>query len=195
MRLISWWMGTDALTLNKFPPANKIWYLKLLLYRIKWKLIHNKFNEHWIDHERLRIDLLKFGVNPSKIKVVPDKLLYVEKFPKLEHTGFNVLFYIPRKPANLGGMKFLHWLYGYDIYVALKEHFKTDRRIAFLVVDGGYDMSVVYPIVDLYIRPTRHDGAGRMLKECEINDIPCLHSADGDPIIERFVKSINLLKP
>ena len=44
--------------------------------------------------------------------------------------------------------------------------------VNWIVVDGTQDMAKVYPIVDFYYRPTRHDGSPYMIRECRANNIP-----------------------
>lgn len=191
MKLICWWLGTDSLTLWFNPPtSNKLWHIKLFFYRIKWKILHKLFDQHWIDNERLRKNLIKFGIDSRKIQVVNDDVKYPVKIEKKAHKGFNILYYIPGKPANLGGIKFLNWLYGFDIYEKLTRYFAGNSNINFIVVTGKMDMNDIYPIIDLYIRPTRHDGNGRMLEECKINDIPYLHSENGNPEVNQFIETI-----
>ena len=186
MKKICWWTGTDALTLIKNPPGNKIWHIKLIFYRIKWKIIKNFFDEHWVNHLRLIRYLNKFGVDVSKIKETD--LLYPVNYGKEKHKGFNILYYCPSRPANLGGIKFLHWIYGYDIYLKLKEHFKN---LNFIRVTGKDDMSKIYPIIDLYIRPTRHDGLPRISRECKVNNIPVIEGENFNPTFKYFKTKIN----
>ena len=33
-------------------------------------------------------------------------------------------------------------------------------------------MEEVFPIIDLYIHPNRHDGYSRLIRECDIQNIP-----------------------
>ena len=108
------WLGTDALTLIENPPtSNVLWWFKLIAYRLKWKIYHRIFDEHWIVHERLRQYLLDFGIKNEKIKVVIDPPKYTKKYKKKSHEGFNILYYHP-KPACLGGEVYIRWAYGID---------------------------------------------------------------------------------
>ncbi len=65
--------------------------------------------------------------------------------------------------------RFKDWVYGYDIYMSLKE---LMPELNYIETTGMQDMTKIYPIVDFYVRPNRHDGAPRMIMECETNDIP-----------------------
>lgn len=177
-------MGTDALTLVSNPPGTLIWHLKLILYRIKWKILMRFFDEHWVVEKHLGEYLKKYGVKEYKVKHDYPKYGRIEK---IEHEGFNILYYCPKKPYNLGGYKYLHWLYGYDIFTQLKCLVNAN----FIEVDGTLDLNIIYPIVDLYIRPTRHDGYPRMIDECEINEIPVIKSVNFKPEVEYFVNEIN----
>jgi hypothetical protein len=58
----------------------------------------------------------------------------------------------------------------------------------FIKVDGSQDMSKIYPITDFYLRPNRHDGSSRMIRECEINEIPYYHSTKKPDIFDITVK-------
>lgn len=160
---IKWWMGTDALTMWYFPPGKS--KVKIILHRIKMHLLE-PFIEHWVTGERLLYDL------PSRIKPIikywPGK--YQAQVEKKAHEGFNILYYNP--PNNI----FNRWLYGLDIIQKIKQRVNGVNWIA---VDGSQDMKEIYAITDLYIRPSRHDGAPRMNIECELNNIPVIYSLDG----------------
>jgi hypothetical protein len=167
MKLICWWLGTDALTLTKTPPGTLLWHLKLFFYRLKWKLLKDRF-EHWSVHENLNYHLDKVGIK-AKIKVDPP--LYPKKVEKIPHEGFNVLYYRP-SPVNLGGHKYIDWYYGFDIYYQLLKYFLQYPEVRLLIADGTKDMNELYQITDCYIRPNRWDGMPRMVLECQINEIP-----------------------
>ena len=199
MKKICWWFGSDSLCLVEYPPGNKIWHIKLFFYRLKWKICSQFFDVHWVVNKNLIEHLIKFGIPKEKIEVQVDKPNYPKPVRKIAHDGFNILYYMPIKPHNLGGMKFIKWTYGYDIYLNLKIYFGIEdnmlsgtrhRGIKFIWVDGNYDMSSIYPTVDLYIRPTRHDGEPRMLMECDINSIPYIYSEDGKPDLQTFINRI-----
>jgi len=187
MKLICWWLGTDALTLVNNPPSSsKLWHIKLFLYRIKWKLLRGRF-EHWSVHKNLNVYLELFNINA---KLVVDPPMYPDKVEKKRHEKFNVLYYRP-KPVNLGGQKYIDWYYGYEIFTDLKDYFKYFPLITFIETDGTTDMRTIYPYVDCYIRPNNWDGMPRMVLECQLNDIPymwCDKMNEGhlDPKFEDF---------
>jgi len=192
-------MGTDALTLVTNPPtSSKLWHIKLIFYRLKWRVIHKIFNNHYIIHERLRVHLLEFGIDPEKISVAeysnekragkrreftPPELVPCKK---VKHKGFNILYYHP-KPACLGGEKYIRWKYGIDYVEDMKFLYSYFN---FIRVDGTQDLSEIYPIIDFYLRPSRHDGLPRMNLECEANNIPYYYSEDGKPDLREIIKAI-----
>lgn len=201
MKKTALWMGTDALTLVTNPPtSSKFWYLKLIFYRLKWRVLHRIFDNHYIIHERLRVHLLEFGVDPEKISVAKygnEKTKKRREFSppepgackKQKHKGFNILYYHPR-PACLGGETYIRWKYGIDLIEKAKEIIDYN----FIRVDGTQDLSEVYPIVDFYLRPSRHDGLPRMNLECEANNIPYYYSDHGHPDLRKIINSINYVK-
>jgi len=195
-------MGTDALTLVINPPtSNKLWHIKLIFYRLKWKILHKIFDNHYIIHERLRVHLLEFGIDPEKISVAkysnekhtgkrreftPPELVPCKK---VKHKGFNILYYHP-KPVCLGGEKYIRWKYGIDYVEYMKVIYSYFN---FIRVDGTQNLSEIYPIIDFYLRPSRHDGLPRMNLECEANNIPYYYSEDGKPNrceIRKAIKNI-----
>ncbi|GAI50357.1 unnamed protein product, partial [marine sediment metagenome] len=117
------WLGTDALTLVKNPPTSSIlWWIKLIAYRLKWKILHRIFDKHYIVHERLRCHLTEFGINTDKIDVKIDPPKYKEKYKKKVHIGFNILYYHPA-PNCLGGETYIRWKYGIDFIENVIEYF------------------------------------------------------------------------
>jgi hypothetical protein len=178
-------MGTDALKLDTFPPGKWYWSIRIVIERILFKLIEPLFSEHWIVHERLRKHLLNFGISNRKIKVVIDPPLYPEPFPKEEHAGFNILFYYAIGSDRI----FTTWKYGYDIFEQVMAY-PFGFPINWIIVNVGQDMGKIYPVVDCYVRPSRHDGEPRMVLECKINKIPYYYSEDGNPKVEDIIKFI-----
>lgn len=170
MRLIAWWIGTDAYTLVNDPPsASKLWHWKLKLYRLKWKFLKRYFT-HWAVHENLTIYLKRFGID-AEVRVWPAD--YPKRIEKKPHEGFNILYYRPAKYANLGGWTYLNWYYGHEIFLSVKKYFKNFQDINFIIADGtADDIDDLYAISDIYIRPNRWDGHPRMTQECEIKEIP-----------------------
>ena len=103
----------------------------------------------------------------------------VERTP---HEGFNVLLYRPK------WSKLREWMYGYDIMDAVKDSFKDCADIKFVEVDGTANMDDIYPYIDAYIRPSRHDGDPRMVRECIMLGIPTNQSTEIPEIIN-FIKT------
>ena len=62
----------------------------------------------------------------------------------------------------------------------------TIFNITWIRVDGKQDMAKIYPIVDFYLRPNRHDGNPYMIKECEANNIPYYWSKENPNIIDAY---------
>lgn len=185
-RIIHWWLGTDALKLTDFPPTDSVfWWGRIIFERILWKAMEPLIKEHWIDHERLRTHLIEFGIDNRKIKVVPDALNY-GKYKKKSHKGVIILYYFPKVNKN---RKYKEWKYGYDYFLYANEHFA--RQINWIVVDGSQDMSKIFPIVDGYLRPSRHDGGARLVKECRLNQIPVYFPEDGQPHKREIVRFID----
>jgi len=183
--IIKLWNGTNALTLIRFPPGKKIWYLRIIVRRIYWKLFKG-FYKHYVKGIHLKDYLIKFGVDPYDIevwKVEP----YYHNIVKEKHDGFNILYYYP---GDRGNPKFKRWVYGFDIYLDLSKRIKG---VNWIVVDGSYDMREVYPIIDYYIRPSRHDGDPRMIKECQHYGIPYYWSKTFEPNTEDIIKHLELI--
>ena len=142
------------------PRKRVYWWLFRRLIRIMDHFIE----AHYCDAENIKDNLLTFGTN-KWVTVLPDQLRHTEKFPKQPHPTFTILYYLPEG----GDCEFNEWLYGYDVFLRVKEEFPD---LNYIVVSGDHCMRYVYPVVDFYLRPNRHDGASRMRRECEIQDIP-----------------------
>ncbi len=151
------------------------------------RLINLFIQEHYVDHKLLGFHLQEFGFK-QPIFIHQDSLWHPRPYPKREHAGFNILYYYPRNKKN---KHFIDWLYGRDIYLELKQRLDG---INWIVVDGSFDMREVFPIVDFYLRPTRHDGSSRLRRECEINKIP-LYWSQQDPDIEEIIEEIEKCRP
>ena len=138
--------------------------------------------EHYVVSEHLIKELAPLKLKKG-IKVLIDPPLYPGKYEKQPHKGFNVLYY-----RGIGAnQKFNDWVYGYDIFLKVKRMY-TD--VNFIEVNGGEDMTNVYPIIDFYLRPNRHDGAPRMIMECENNGIPYYWSKC-TPVTNTIIQAIN----
>lgn len=179
MRLV--WTGTDSLMLIDVSKRSFRKKVVWIMFRfIVWVLDRFYVEGHYVDSKNLGDNLRKFGVI-RPIRVRPDPVKYQIKLPKIAHNGFNVLYYCP-DPDN----KFNRWLYGYDIYKVVKEQLPA---INFIHVDGSQSLRDIYPITDFYLRCNRHDGASRMVQECQIQEIPYYHSQK-DPDINEIINEI-----
>lgn len=170
---VFWWWGTDALTLDTFPPGKWYWYAKIWLRRRKLRRIVDKV-EHWVVHEVLIKHLVNFGIEESRIKVVPCPVRYKQAVEKRLHKGFNILYLYPEGNDN---PRLKRWKYGIDIIQELKRQL-TDYDIRWICANGKMDLNEVWGIVDFYLRPSRHDGDPRMVKEAMINGIPYYYRED-----------------
>jgi len=97
-----------------------------------------------------------------------------------------ILAYLPtRKHKNIN----IDWLYGGDI---IRELQKRNPKWNFKIV-GGKEKNI-YQGVDIYIRPTRHDGLPIMNLECQALKIPYIWSYKSgkyvEPTVEYFESEI-----
>jgi len=176
------WTGTDSLMLIDL--SKRKWSKKpyWIIFRIVARLIDLVCQEHYADSELVASELRVFGMR-KKVSVFRDRVQHSDRYPKVEHEGFNILYYYPEGVME---SKFLDWLYGRDIIERIKHHFPY---CSFIEVNGCQDMSSLYPIVDFYLRPNRHDGSSRMIQECEIQNIPYYHSLTS-PNFDVIIKQI-----
>jgi hypothetical protein len=49
-------------------------------------------------------------------------------------------------------------------------------------------MDDIYPLIDFYLRPNRHDGDPRMVRECIENGIPYYHSKSDPSVNDAIIK-------
>jgi len=138
--------------------------------------------QHWFVAEHLANSI---RVAENKKYLVVDPPIIATKIKKKKHDGFNVLYYFPSITKNI---KFKKWLYGFDIFEYTRE--QLFPQLNYIVVDGSQNMTEIYPIVDFYLRPTRHDGHSRMIDECQINNIPYYQGRTLHYIIQVLNESI-----
>jgi len=181
------WTGTDSLMLVDYSmrtfKKKVYWWFFRRFVRIGELFIQ----EHYCDSELIAQHVREFGTKKPVI-VVEDVILHTEKYKKEPHELFTVLYYRPvwKDP------KFTSWLYGLDIIDAIIKD-KRMEDVKFLSVSGNSNMKYVYPYTDFYLRPNRHDGASRMRRECEIQEIP-YYWTQSNPNIEDAIKAINDVK-
>ncbi len=109
---------------------------------------------------------------------------YPKRYKKKDHAGFNVLFYHPKNKPQ----RFTDWLYGYDIIWKLIIQ-PPLKNLSVYEVDGSEDMSEIFPVIDFCVRPNRHDGNPRMIRECEIQGIP-YYWTTSNPSFEDLIELI-----
>lgn len=182
------WTGTDSLMLVDYSmrtfKKKVYWWFFRRFVRIGELFIQ----EHYCDAANIADNLRKFGVN-KPIKIVPDQVCYTEKFSKVPHDSFNILYYMPEG----GDRKFRGWLFGYDIFLEVRNHFAGSDHVRFRIISGKSDMEVIFPIIDFYLRPNRHDGASRLRQECDVQEIP-YYWTQSNPNAEDAIKAINDVK-
>lgn len=180
---VKWWMGTDALTMWLTPPGKSA--IMVAIHRLKMRLLDFFIAHHWVVSPRLLADLQKSKLDLSKLAIAVHPPKYHARIKKIPHDGFNILYYDP------GEGEYSNWVYGIDIIDEIKNRLSD---VNWIRVDGRQNMKEIFPIVDLYIRPSRHDGAPRILLECEINCIPVIYSEDGHPSADDFAAKIAAIK-
>ena len=160
------WTGTDVLMLNNRRKRKLLKRPYWIAFRLLVKFLDMTIIEgHLTNCELLEKELLEFGFKKNvEIQLTP--LKHNEQYNKTPHETFNVLYYAPEQ----SNQKFYDWLYGLDLIRRLEKQYS--HPIQFISVDGKDAMERIYPLIDMYIRPNRHDGFSRMIRECEIQEIP-----------------------
>lgn len=195
------WTGSDTLYATRFLggrkfPTKKIKYIYFLGV-IVFAKIADKFVEcHYVVAEHLKENLKPLKLK-KEIKILVDPPKYTQKFRKKKHDGFNILYY----RCFGSNMVYKNWVYGYDIMKGLSDYLQANwvqgyndpdliNGFNIIEVNGNNDMSEIYPIIDVCIRPNRGDGMPRMIMECETNDIPYYWSKETPNIndIIEFIK-------
>jgi len=180
-----YWTGTDSLMLIDTSKRGLRKRLYWALFRLFVRVVEFFIEGHFCETDHNRAHLIEFGMRKPIWIVQNVDVEHAEKYTRQPHEGFYVLYYRPKRQDQ----GFLDWLYGYDIFQKVKQYFLNREDIYFWEVDGTEDMRSVYPMVDFYLRPNRHDGFSRMRKECEIQGIPYYHSRtlpDYHEIIEKI---------
>jgi len=158
------WTGTDSLMLVNYSMRSLCKKPYWWMFRKMTRLMDFFIQSHYCVSENVADNVRRFGTR-KPISILVDPAKYTEEFDKVEHNGFNVLYYFPRK----GDRKFNEWLYGWDVFLEVKDTFTVFN---FIIVDGSDEMAAIYPITDFYLRCNRHDGQPRMVIECEAQGIP-----------------------
>lgn len=180
MKIIAYIVGSEARWLIKTFPTDlrKIPYITFV--KIRAWLLRPIIQEYWVDNEYLLEFIYKFKRN-AKTRIVKDEIKYPVKFPKIKHRGFMAMYYYPKNEYN---RTYCRWVYGKDLIESLIEKFPYFYWIR---IDGTLDLPKIFPWVDVYIRPNRHDGSPRLIRECEIQNIPYYHS-QCNPNIKEIVE-------
>ena len=178
------WTGTDVFMLNNWRKRKLLKRPYWIVFRILVKFLDRTMIEgHVTNSELLKKELEEFGFK-KKIELMLTPLNHIFKYPKAEHTPFNVLYYKPPR----SDLKFRDWLYGIDLIERLRKEYSYP--VLFTSVDGGDDMSRIYPLIDFYVRPNRHDGNSRMTRECDVQEIPYYWSNE-NPDYDEMKKALN----
>lgn len=93
-----------------------------------------------------------------------------------------ILYYLPKSaPSRIDR----EWLYGKDIVDELK---KRHPEWEFVDVDGS--QSNIFENIDVYLRPNRHDGIAKMVKEAKYNSKSVIWSYETGEYVEPDVDDI-----
>lgn len=152
------WVGTDVLKLK-------------LCWWYRWQaVICNWFiDEHCFVSEKLKQEFLE--IFPSE--KVRTEMWDAEAEDYVRR--FNVLFYVPQTKRYGVNMD---WVYGWDI---IRELFKKYPEWNWIWADGKIPKNAlleVYHRADVLLRPTRHDGEPRMVREAKKIGVPVVWEPD-----------------
>jgi hypothetical protein len=171
------WVGTDVYMLSmprikKFGISFQVVHLRILAW-----LCNLFIDEHVFVSENLRDEFLQLFKNTNcSTQLWPAA-------PERYLNRFNVLVYLP--PANKRWID-NDWLYGRDIVIKLMNLYPQWN---WMILDGRIAKNVVQELyfrTNVVFRPTRHDGAPRMIKEAAQHGIPTVWSEGKDVPVERF---------
>lgn len=184
--VIRFWVGTDVLLLHKFPPGRS--KLSIISHRIKAFLLGYIVESNFMDGNGLLAEI--GGVKWLRLKNLEMKLWpgKHEKYPKQAHECINIGYYQPNDSV------FSRWEYGIDFIeraMTIHHQLKVDpNTLNWVKIDGKQDMSQIYPILDLYVRPSRHDGWPRINNECGENGIPVIYDETFSWTQEKFNRAL-----
>lgn len=168
--IIRIWTGTDALTMVKYPPGEKRWYVRIFFRRLMHKYFDFFFKQHWVCAFNLAQELIDFGIDPKKITTVEDEPLNLPGIQRAKPTkSILIAYYKYPKQKN---KKFKDWVYGLDIIEEAMKH-EYSKKVIFYPLNGKQNMRYIYPVIDLFLRPNRHDAIPpRTVRECRQVGIP-----------------------
>lgn len=186
-KLIRWWLGSDIWLLYSFPRGRG--KLSVLRHRLKYHLTKNFVDENWLDSEKLLEEFVSIGGERAIVRYHVRGML-TEKVKRIEHEGINIAYYWPKDSGE-----YQEEVYGVDM---VKKLIYFYPQVNWLRLDGTLNMREIYPTLDGYIRPNRHDGGSRLIRECKLNGIPYYRSEDGKPDLDDmcdFVEWLISAKP
>ncbi len=160
--IVRWWIGTDALMLEYFPPG--IPKGVVLYWRLKCWITQLYISEHWYGCDEVKKNLKYF---------YKSVLLHYEPYPDIyplpiEKKPLVVLIHDPSKAHKYE--EYGRWKFGIDIIDQVKK--RTGKWCYFMTVDNSQDMNIIFPLVDCCLLPKRLKGEPRLVSECRINNIP-----------------------
>lgn len=171
-----WLVCTHPTDLRKVP---YIWLHRLRCWLLKWVV-----SEYVIPHEYLANFIRLFDPR-ARFRVVPSTLRYTEVLPKVPHKEFNIMYYYPEREYN---KRYCRWCYGADVVEQIVRHYNYHPHVRFIRVDGSKDLTKIFPYVDFYLRPNRHDGDARLKRECELQGIPVYWSQCNPSLYDATLK-------
>lgn len=177
------WQGTDSLMLVDYSMRRWVKRPYWWLFRRFVRLSEFFVVEHYCDSVNIVQNLRRFNLK-RPITVKPDHLLHTKFYNKKPHKSFNILYYCPMG----GDVDFRKWLYGYDFFKEVQNAL-IEENVKFIFIDGRGDMEYIFPYVDFYLRPNRHDGASRLRQECELQNIP-YYWTQKNPTVDGAIKEI-----
>jgi hypothetical protein len=172
--LVRWWWGSDVLLLHSFMPG--IGRIQTLLHRIKSRML-NPLMENWAISEGLQNELRQCGYICETVK-----------FPFIEHDKINrdvfvVGYYRPKEDVTS------RWKYGIDIIEEARGLLGKCHDIVFLEMNSR-TIPAVLGVMDVYVRPSRHDGEPRLVVACNRNGIPVYYDPKFRPDVYEMVNFI-----
>ena len=182
-KIIRWWVGTDALMLEYFPPGIPKWFV--LSWRLKCWCAQFYISENWHGCHAVRKNLIYFFKSID---------LYYKQYPDLypkpiKKKPLVVLIHDPSRIYKYE--QYGRWKFGIDIIDQVKK--RTGKWCYFITVDNTQDMNVIFPLVDCCLLPKRLKGNPRLVSECKINNIPVYYdtSASVDSCLD-FLTDVRL---
>lgn len=164
-------VGTDAFLMHDFIPGMSWkWRMKTRFLRLWYQFLNIWIDTIYVDHWVL-VDYLRIGGIDGTFIEAPDPIWHPVPEDKLPHEGINVLYYDPSDRKN--NPEAIRWIYGIDLIEKAMDDFPN---VHWIKVDGTADMTKVWPVVDIYVRPNRTDGRSRMAEEAKIRQIPTYHT-------------------